>query len=603
MVNHNDKQLDDLTPMSSIRTYSKFLLNSFLLLTVLVAGIANAANITVKASRNPVSVDDSFHIIYEADSTVDDDPDFSPIYVNFDVLSSSQSTNMRSINGNWSLKKTWDLTVIAKDIGKITIPPISFGKDSSPAIRITVTNSSSANNALPGSQGTIPAKIYLESSVDKNSGWVQSQFLYTIRLFRTVRISGASIADPETDDPDSIIQPLGEDNYQTTRNGIRYEVIERRYAIFPQKSGKLRVKPAIFQGRIQATQPRSIFDQFSMSGQMKRLRSKAIDLDVKPAPANINLQDWLPASNIMLYEEWSADLQTLKVGEPVTRTITITAEGVAAVQLPDIDLGDIEGLKQYPDKAVEENRQSPDVGITGLKQIKVALIPARAGQFTLPEIRLNWWNTRTGQSEVATLPETTLTVVGTASTSQPAPAQPITPEEYTPAITTPAEQTAASADNTPVEVTEDESTFWKGLSLLLAFAWLITVLLYIKKTGTQPQLTQTNNKRPSLKSVNAVVEKAARKNDAHATRAALIDWARLFYEDESITNLLQITAHCSSQLAETIRQLNQALYRGDGTKWSGQILIQAFRAEKSVTDNTGKLRKNRALKPLYNRDL
>ncbi len=378
----------------------------FIALTcITVNAAANAANITVTTSRNPVALDDSFHLVYEADSSVDDDPDFSPIYQDFDVLSSSQSTNMRSINGNWSLKKTWDLAVIAKNIGSFTIPPISFGTDTSPAIQVKVNKSTSPDSLTPQGQATVPATIFLENSLDKESAWVQSQLIYTIRLLRTVGIANATLSEPVTSDPDAIIEKISEDSYQTTRKGIQYEVFERRYAIFPQKSGVLKIDPLTFEGRINATQPRTIFDQFRMSGQLKRLRSKAVETIVKANPASINLQDWLPASNLQLIEEWSDDIQDLKAGEPVTRTITIAAEGLTGVQLPDLDFNDIDGLKQYPDNSVIENRQSSN-GITGLKQIKVALIPANAGTYTLPEIKLQWWNTKTDEERNSLHPST-----------------------------------------------------------------------------------------------------------------------------------------------------------------------------------------------------
>ena len=271
MMNNNPGSIDYIgstnntgTSMKAMRPtrqphhrFSKLMLLSLLMIALLISSMAHAANITVSTSRNPVALDDSFHIIYEADSSVDDEPDFTPLYKDFDVLSSSQSTNMRSVNGNWSLKKSWDLTVIAKDVGKFTIPPINFGKDISPAIQITVKNSTSPNSVSPDGQSTIPAKIFLESTIDKKTGWVQSQFIYTVRLLRTVNIAGASITAPETSDPDAIIEQIGEDTYQTTRNGIRYEVYERRYAIFPQKSGRLKINPATFEGRVNATQPRT----------------------------------------------------------------------------------------------------------------------------------------------------------------------------------------------------------------------------------------------------------------------------------------------------------------------------------------------------------
>ena len=574
-----------------------FLFYSLLFISTLATAVVQAANITVTTSRNPVAMDSSFHLIYEADSSVDDDPDFSPVYKEFDVLSSSQSTNMRSINGNWSLKKTWDLSLIAKDIGRFTIPPINFGKDISPAIQITVSSSStSPNQSSPKGQATIPAKIFLEGSVDKKTGWIQSQFIYSVKLFRTVNITGASLTEPETSDADAIIQQLSEDRYQSTRKGIRYEVIERRYAIFPQKSGILKIKPITFEGRINATQPRSIFDQFRMSGQLKRLRSKTIEVTVKAAPKTINLQDWLPASEIQLIEEWSADIQNLKAGEPVTRTIMIAAEGLTGVQLPDLKFDDINGLKQYPDKPLIEDKKS-STGITGFKQLKVALIPARAGTYTLPEIKLQWWNTKTNSKEVAIIPQTVINAIAGLDTDNititPAPAENKIPLNE-----------GLSTDNKttiPVTPVTSNQAYWKWLAAFFAVAWLVTLILLLKKSKTNITIDKAKSGTTSISVKSAVlaVKKHAKQNDAENTRVALIEWAKTVYTDNTIINLSQITKYCSPQLAGEIRHLNESLYSQEHLTWNGKELITAFKNEKSFTGKN-KNQNASSLKPLYN---
>lgn len=577
------------------KTTINTLLQLLLLFTLLISATAHAAKITVTTSRNPVALDDSFHIIYEADSNIDGDPDFTPVYKDFDVLSSSQSTNMRSINGNWSMKKSWDLAVIAKDIGKFTIPPIHFGNDLSPSIQISVTSSTSQNSLSADGSATVPANIFLETTVDKKSAWVQSQFIYTVRLLRTVSISSASLTEPETTDPDAIVSLIAEDQYQTTRNGVRYEVIERRYAIFPQKSGKLTINPVTFEGRINDTQPRSIFDQLRMSGQLKRLRSKAVRIDVKPAPANINLQDWLPASKVQLFEEWSNDMDNLKTGEPVTRTITIAADGLTGVQLPDIKFTEVDGLKQYPDKAVTENRQGTN-GVTGIKQIKVALIPTHAGDYTLPEIKLNWWNTKTNRKESVSIPPTMIKATGKPQTS--APPSPALPAQNQ---TTQTSQ-AATADKTSTSAipAEQQEPYWKWLALLFATAWLITLVLLLKKPKqAEPQSKVTVV--PSgitLKAAAAEVEKQARNNSAGKTRTALITWAQLFYNDHDITNLGQISGYCSDRLDQQIRDLNQSLYSPDKATWNGAELLTAFKGEQLIADSFDH-QQHSALKPLY----
>ncbi|MFV9616596.1 MAG: BatD family protein, partial [Gammaproteobacteria bacterium] len=535
--------------MSKLKTKTGilFLSHSLLLFSMLATAIVQAANITVTASRNPVTLDSSFHLVYEADSSVDDDPDFSPVYTNFDVLSSSQSTNMRSINGSWSLKKSWDLTLISKEVGRFTIPAINFGKDISPAIQLTVSNSTSPNQSSPQGQASIPAKIFLEGSIDKKSGWIQSQFVYSVRLFRTVNITGASLTEPETSDADAIIRLLSEDRYQSTRKGLRYEVIERRYAIFPQKSGVLKIKPITFEGRVNATQPRSIFDQFRMSGQLKRLRSKTIEVTVKAAPKTINLQDWLPASEVQLVEEWSADIQNLTAGEPVTRTVMIAAQGLTGLQLPDLEFDDINGLKQYPDKPVIEDK-TDSTGITGYKQVKVALIPARAGTYTLPEIKLQWWNTKTSSKEFAIIPQTVITAIASINTDNNNITTPTPVENKTPL------NEKLSSDNKtklPVTAVASDQAYWKWLAAFFAVAWLYTLILLLKNSKTNRSIDKAKTANPSIsvKSVISAVAKHAKNNDAESTRLALIEWAKTVYTDNTIINLSQITKYCSPQLA------------------------------------------------------
>lgn len=578
MVKNNLKHKTILTPI----------LYSFVFLCLTISSITYAANITVKSSRNPIALDDSFHLIYEADSNVDGEPNFNPIYQHFDVLSSSQSTNMRSINGSWSLQKTWDLSVIAKDIGVITVPAISFGSDISPSIRITVQNSSSSNSATSNGQSTVPAKIFLESSIDKKQGWVQSQFIYTIRLLRTVSITGASIDKPTLSDPDAIIHQLTEDNYQTSRNGIRYEVFERHYAIYPQKSGKIKINPSRFEGRINSTQSRSLFDQFRMIGQTKRLHSDAITLDVQAAPSTINLQDWLPSSSVSIYQDWSDDIKNIKTGEPITRTITIAAEGLTAIQLPDLSFNDIDNLKQYPDKAVTEDKPDSN-GITGLKQFKVALIPAQAGSYTLPRIKLQWWNTKTNKKEYTEIPEVVLTSIGQGNVAQTLP---------TISITTQQEAKSTEDPEKTVTIVRDESqTHWKWLTFIFATAWLITLILLLKKTKANHTVI-TKKTSASTKNLSSQIIKHAKQNNSHDVKSALIEWAKVFYHNNSLTNLSQITNLCSEPLKTEIRQLNHILYSDNKENWRGDNLLKAFISEQA--NSKMKPKKNAStLKPLY----
>jgi hypothetical protein len=557
-----------------------------------------AANITARLDRNPVSLDESFHLVYEADSNVDD-PDFSALDRDFEILSSSQSTNMRSINGSWSLKKSWDLTLISKQAGVFTIPPVSFGSDASPSLRITVKKASQAPGMPQNATGE-QAPLFLEVETDSKQAWVQSQIVYTVRLLRTVNISSASLSEPETSDPDAIIERLGDDaSYDTTRNGVRYAVIERKYAIYPQHSGKLTINPLRFDGNVATpnVRPRSFMDSFMSlnTGSRKRVLSKRVDVDVKPAPAGTAIDKWLPAKSLNLTETWSTDVSQLKTGEPVTRTLILQADGLMAEQLPEPKLGEINGLKQYPDKAQLENTPGND-GFSGTRQVKVAMIPTHAGDYKLPAIEIPWFNTRTGKMETARLPGVELHSIGAASAAAAPPVATTPVMQSQPAASKSIDTSKPQTVEQPAVV---EGGFWRWISLALAIGWIATTLLLLGNRRRNPA-TEHSTARPRpapLQPLKKAVAAACAGKDAHQTKNALLDWARARWPDEAITSLSDIAACSGEPLAAEIHKLSDALYSREA-EWNPDALRAAF-------DGAGKNTKPRrhsetpVLEPLY----
>jgi hypothetical protein len=304
------------------------------------------------------------------------------------------------------------MDLMAKKSGALTIPSVAFGKDFSPALRIEIKDPATAKKPAAGND----PDVFVQVEIDENQAWVQSQIIYNVRLFSRISMSQLGSSKPGTSDPDAIIKQLGEaSRYEAFRDGVRYTVYEIRYAVFAQHSGRLEFKPMVFEGRINRGRSRSVFDQFMSSGELKRVRSDSLRIEVQAKPSNIHSDDWLPAKNISLTEEWSEDVTRLKNGEPVTRTITITAQGNMAESLPDLAETEIKGLKQYPDKAALNN-QVTDQGVTSSKQIKIALIPTRAGDFTLPAISLAWWNTL-----IALLRKNSAPVIAKTKQSGPSP--------------------------------------------------------------------------------------------------------------------------------------------------------------------------------------
>ncbi len=562
-----------------------------LILVLFTTNAFAAANITVRLSHNPVSLDESFHLIYEADSHVDGDPDFGILTKDFEILSSSQSTNMRSVNGQWSLKKSWDLALISKQAGIFTIPSVPFGSDSSPSVRVTVKPSSSGTGQGVSGKDA----FFLEVSTDRRSAWVQSEIVYTVRFYSSININRPTLSEPETSDPDAIIEQLGQvANYQKLINGMPYTVNELRFAVYPQHSGKLTFKPIVFEGRVPSgRRSSSLFDQFMQSGTLKRVRSKSISVTVKPRPANIAADAWLPAEKLTIEEEWSEDITQLRTGEPVTRTITINATGLTAEQLDEIEFADIDGVKQYPDKAVTENQRKRD-GITGIKQIKVAMIPTQAGRYIVPEISLPWWNTRTGQQARATLPETVIEATGMAGTAPMSPTvEMVAPPAQGDASSMQTASGTASGGDKPL-VTPG---YWPWISLMLATGWIATTILFFRDRRRNTVRTTPERTVPILP-LERAVEKACVGGDASQAKDTLLAWAAARWPQQSIASLADIAAVVPAELRAEINALNSTLYSAHHDDWNSKALLSTFHAFIAGKTRKAKTRDS-VLEPLY----
>lgn len=539
----------------------RFLLAAAFLLSLL--NTAQAASIVASVDRSQIFLDESFRVMFEAEGAVDEDPDFSPLRTDFEILSQSQSTNMTYVNGQYSKKGVWSLDLMARRSGALTIPSVAFGKDSSPALRVQI-NDPATTSKPSASQGQ---DVFVQVEIEESQAWVQSQIIYNVRLFSRISLSNLRSSELETSDPDAIITQLGNaSSYEAFRDGVRYAVYEVRYAVFPQHSGQLEFRPMIFEGRVNRARSQSMFDQFLNTGELKRVRSNSASIEVLARPADINQSGWLPASQLTLSETWSEDVAALRNGEPVTRTINISAHGVMAENLPDLNMTEIKQLKQYPDKAALENKVS-DKGVVSSKQIKVALIPTRAGDFKLPAISVPWWNTETGKQEMAHLPEKLIRAHGEAANTAP-----LTPADTS--VQLEAENKAAPSLTPAAQI--EHAAYWPWLSLLLGMGWLLTLAALLRKKSVMTVAKIQPDQTP-LRALETTVHLHSRNHQAGQTKDALLIWARARWPEQPINNIADIRPRVSAELATEIDTLNAALYGANSAHWQGDALSHAFK--------------------------
>ena len=534
--------------------YKVFILMTLLLISQQIL----ATTIQVETDRNPVNLNESFKITFTANETPDDDPDFRSLEQNFSILNQSSGSSSSWINGKSTKILQWSLTVMAKHAGNLMIPAVKFGHDASSALQISVTE------AVNNKASTNDEDIFLEVEATSKNIYIQSQVLYTLRLYTRVDLSQARLDEPEL--ADAVIERLGDDSrFNTQVNGLDYSVTERKYAIFPQKSGKLTIKPLTLTAEI-ISNNRPNFNGFfnSQATKTKRIESKAISLDVKPAPASFTGKHWLSAQQLVFKQEWSGDIKHLKIGEPLTRTLTLLAKGATVSQLPELNTAiSNDQLKAYPDQPVLQEQKKTD-GVIAFREEKIALILSQAGDYQLPAIQIPWFNTENQKMEMAEIPETTLTAF--------AGAQPLVNTPQITSVNSQAITTTAPINTVP------ETNFWMWLSLCLATAWLLTVIVFLKARTKSEQLIKDVDVNTDISDAIKALKKACTQNDATAAKNALIAWGNLTFNQSTLGGIADF---CDARLRDELLHLNHSLYGQASSEWQGKKLFQAFTENKA----------------------
>jgi len=508
-----------------------------------------ATEINVSVERNSINLNESFQLVFSANQSPDDEPDFSVLTQNFEILSQASGSQISIINGDTTKNVTWTLMLMAKRAGKLIIPMVAFGHDTSSELSLTVNAVN--NNSLTNKE------IFLNVSVSPETAYVQSQLIYTLKFYRRVGIAQASLGEPVL--ADAVIEKLGEDkNYSTEYNGQQYAVTERSYAIFPQKSGEMTIAPIQLIAEV-VTNNRPKYNGFFTRQMTKRqaVNSNAITLNVLPIPSVLSGKPWFPAEVVQLQENWSIDRLQVPVGEPITRTLTLFAKGAMPSQLPEFNQAlTLANIKTYPDQATLKQSVSNE-GIIAVREEKIAIIPEVAGNYQLPAIEIPWWNTTTNTLQIARIPATTITAVSNANNNLTMPAATIM------------ETTAKPQAINPI--------FWMALAGFFAIIWLFTLIYFLSRRSKPIKAEIIIEKNLNLKDL----KKACLANNPRVTKDILIDWGRQKYQ---VSNLGKLAEYCQSPLTEEINELNHYLYSSSNDNWQGLQLWRAFNAKPQQMD-------------------
>ena len=538
---------------------------AFMLASLLWTAQAQAAGLVASVDRTRLNSGETIELTLESsDVTQFGKPDLAPLETLFEVRGTRQVNQLTTLNGDNRATTRWIVTLLPLQNGSVVIPSLKLGDVESQPITVQVVESESQNTASK------LAPVFIDASLDQTSVYVQAQAILTLRIYHSVSLYDDSSLPP-LQIPDARIEQLGESRtYEKDINGVRHGVIEMRYAIYPQHSGELIIPGQIFNAALVDAQPaQDATAQSPKSGKLMRISSGELLLTVKAKPITYPADlPWLPARSLTLSESWSPEPEHVQVGDSMTRSLTVKAEGLASSQLPPLPGTEVSGLRRYPDQPVLGN-QNTDRGLVGSREDREALVPARSGSIELPSVDVVWWNTFEDHLEHSSLPARSLQVAANPSLMVDSPA------------------------GAPLNTTAESETLWrwKLSSLILACTTLLGFGLWWRARW-QPAVARTAQTGPSPRTVLDELKRACQANDPQATRQALDAWAR--QQPETLADM----AARFVPLSDALDGLNGALYSETGQHWQGEDLWRAIRTipiAERVQDPVG----DSGLPPLY----
>ncbi len=555
--------------------------------TLPLAANAQRENLQSIVDRTSITIDDTLVLtVRYTGQSLSGKPNLSQLNSHFEVLSSQQNSRRSIVNGRVTAYTDWIIALAPKKEGTLIIPSFRLGSLISDAVEIKVTPAAQAP------KGQVK-DIFIETDVDKTSGYVQEQIMLTYRLYFSRNIS--SLDKPPLDLPNILIDALPERQYNRRIGGKLYAVAEYSFALFPQESGNFVIPAQRWTLVIPQGNNRS-FMGFSSRSESTRRRTDEITITVKQRPSSFpHNHTWLPADQLSLEESWSTDPSQMKPGEPITRTLTLKAKGLMSSQLPAIWAATDKGPhKAYADKP-ELSEEKNEAGFASTRIESTAIVMNTSGEAILPAIKFPWWDTKADKLKWITIPERSIQI----SASVNLPPQQQSAITSTPNMST-AENTSSAEVSESIQSLESQVTFWKMVSVILLITTLVSFLWAILRAnrGNTPGPKAANKKGETQNQYYEKLMKACQSNAPEKAREYLIKWGHTFWTNENIRNLDDIKRKISDpELCSELTLLDASLYGKTANQQAD--LAKIARLLKTVGKNENNHHNTSQLKPLY----
>ncbi|RIW13264.1 BatD family protein [Vibrio harveyi] len=184
-------------------------------------------------------------------------------------------------------------------------------------------------------------------------------------------------------------------NYTERKGGKTWSRQRWEITLYPQASGQFVIPPVAV--GVQVSAP----DGSKVAG---TLYTQPIKFEASmPSGLLSDESEWFTATKVSVGQKWTTSNDELKVGDAITRTITINAQDSLSVLLPDLLSNDSTASYQaYPQPNRLDDKQTRGDYQSSRIEESVYVIQ-QGGEFTLPEHTFQWWNSQSKQLETVVI--------------------------------------------------------------------------------------------------------------------------------------------------------------------------------------------------------
>jgi hypothetical protein len=169
-------------------------------------------------------------------------------------------------------------------------------------------------------------------------------------------------------------------------SGKNHAGVNFYYNVFPTDEGTITIPSLSI--NIESPKPGGY------KGIKRTVKTKPKSFNVKAIPFGYDPNQWLVASSLNIREKWSVQLNDIKVGDVIQRTINRSAGGTLSEFIPATIWDSIPGVSLYPKRASVTTNKSK-TGVSSTRTETVNYLFEKEGQVVIPSRDYVYWNSRT----------------------------------------------------------------------------------------------------------------------------------------------------------------------------------------------------------------